>query len=532
MHCFADHEQNSLSMGGSNEEVHEIFSDEFLQIPLQHASSTSSLGSESSTSDRPQFYASTPDLPQLSSSTTPDETQQLFSTSYAAEQSYSISNVTHDPFSTSHVTQQCYSISGGTQQFSSTTTQAHQSSVTNETQPSTSNMAQQSSSHDSVVQTLSPNTSDCHMWISSDSFFCEDFTGSDASCWNDNAAEYPELAPNQSPSCLSVLQTANSEVWTASELEEEETQMSASSSPCRLSENMRSFVSSSYSSDPVVNSEAATLRVKDIPKRQHWVQFEGGPTKQCTPQVTAPLEIVPSAPPPDTESSSGETPLQTPAPASASNLAMREKPRSSPTHYSGRLIRTYSQRGRRASKRVINSVSRRMSTPDYGRLPEPQPPMYSRAVMTMQTGPGLFNNTLESRDSECPREEEKQCQPPMSSLDKPVAHCRVGSIRAPLVSTTHLRRSLSLNAPREESSGVPFQKLSEQRPGSFRRALGALTRSFRRKSSITNTPDLATNENNSVTHREQTPQAPRLPRRAARHSYPSTQDWERPAQYV
>lgn len=534
-------ERNSLSMREFSEQVNEIFSDDFLQIPVQHASSTSSLGSESSTSEGEQLFAFTSDVAQQSSSTT-GAIHQFSSTSYGAQQPYCASGVIHQLSSTSHVPQQCFSKSAGTQQLASTSPVAQQSSsVTCDTQPSTSNMPQQSCCPGSAVLESSSNASDCHMWLSSDSFLCEDFTSSDA-------AENPEPEPHQSPFCPSVLETANPETRTVIEPEEEEeVQLSASSSLCRLSENARPIVSLSCS------SEAATLRVADVPRRQHWVQFDGGPTEQWTPQVVAPLEIVPSAPPPDTYSSPGEFPLRPPSPASMPNVMIREKPRASPTHagnYSGRLIRSYSQRGRRASKRVINSVSRRMSVTDYGRLSESQPPMYSKAVMTMQSGPGLFEKALESTESERLRDEEKRFQaeelkmkPPTSFLEEPISPRRVGSVRAPRMSGTLLRRSVSLNSSRRETSDMPFRRLSEQRPGSFRKALGALARSFRRKSSSANKQDIATNENSSVTqdrlntgpavtHAKQTPQAPRLPRRAARQSYSSTHDWNRPAQFV
>ncbi|XP_063881555.1 uncharacterized protein LOC135111776 isoform X2 [Scylla paramamosain] len=538
-HHSVAHEQNALSMRRFSEQVHEMFTDDFLQIPLEPATSTSSLGSESSTSEVAQLSASITDVAHQSSFTS-DVPQHLSSISYATQEIPS-SDVAHQLSSTSHVTQQCYSNSGDIQQLSFTSSVAQLSSVISETRPSTSSTAHQVSSRGSDAQTSSSNAGDCHMWLSSDSFFCEDFSCSDGDRRNDEEAEYPQLDSLHSPSCPSVMQTVNSETWTVREPEEEteedEMQLSASSSPNRVIGNTRSFVSMSNSSDTAINREVATLRVADAPRRQHWVQFDSGPVERWTP-ATPPLVIAPSPPPAETDSTHVEAPLQPSPPPSVPSLSIRERPRSSPTHagnYSGRLIRTYSQRGCRASKRVINSVSRRMSVTEYGRLPEPQAPMYSRAAMTMQTGPGLFEDTASPTEPECPRGEEKRVQPeelknkPMSSLKEPAAPRRVGSMRAPRMSGALLRRSLSLNSPRKESIDVPFQKLTEQRPGSFRRALGALARSFRRKS---NKPDMATNDNGSFTHGKQTPQAPRLPRRAARQSYSSTHEWDRPARFV
>lgn len=424
-HCPAAHERSFLSMTEFSEQMDEIFSDDFLQIPLEPASSTSSLGSESSTSEGPQLSASTPDLAQQSSSTS-DVTHQLSSTSSGAQQSHCSSDVSHQLSSTSPVAQQL-------------------PSVISDAQPSTSIRPQQSPSQGSAVAEPPSNASDCHMWLSSDSFFCEDFTCSDAARQNSDTVEHPEPDPHQSPSHPSVLQTVNPETWTASEPEEEEREIhwSASSSPCRLSDRVHSNVSLSYSSDTSVTRDTATLRVADVQRRQHWVQFDGGPTEQWSPHVVAPLEIVPSAPPPEAHSSP-EVPLQPPPPASAPSLAIHEKPKASPTHagnYSGRLIRTYSQRGRRASKRVINSVSRRMSLTEYGRLAESKPPMYSKAAMTMQTGPGLFEQTPENTESKRLREEEKRFQPeelnmkrPTSFLEEPVSPRRMGSMRVPRMS--------------------------------------------------------------------------------------------------
>ena len=443
------------------------------------------------------------------------------------------------------MTQQYYLDSGDTQQLSSTSNVAQLPSVTRETRPSASNTKYQASSRGgSSAQTSSSNAGDCHMWLSSDSFFCEDFC-SDGDRRNDEEAEYPpQLDSLHSPSCPSVMQTVSSDTWIDRESEdgtekeeEDEIQLSASPSCNRVIENTHPFVSLSNSSDTAINAETATLRVADAPRRQHWVQFDSVPVERWTP-ITPPLVIAPSAPPAEADFSHVEAPLQPSPPPRVPSLAIREGSRPSPTHagnYSGRLIRTYSQRGCRASKRVINSVSRRMSVTEYGRLTEPQAPMYSRAAMTMQTGPGLFEDTTSPAELEHPGEEEKRVQPEepkiksMSSLKEPAAPRRVGSMRAPRMSGALLRRSLSLNSPRKESTEVPFQKLTEQRPGSFRRALGALARSFRRKS---NKPDTATNENGSTTHGKQMPQAPRLPRRAARQNYASTHDWERPARFV
>ncbi|KAG0723415.1 Ubiquitin-related modifier 1 [Chionoecetes opilio] len=534
------HPQHSLDMMDFSEQVHDIFPDDFLQIPLQYASSVSSLESEASSLEGLQFPAFISDMAHQSYSTS-DAAQQLSSISYGAQQSYFPSEVTQQPTFTSHENQQCSSTSYATQQLSSPSAVAEQSySSTHEPQPSTSNMDQQSSSPGLTVLDASR---DCHMWLSSDSFVCEDFACSDADCHNDDTADHQEPAPHQSVSCPYILRTANSEVWTASDLEEEEEdmQLSAASSPSRLGESTYPIVPASCSSDAAVNWEAATLRVTDVPWRQHWVQFDAGSTPQWGSNVTAPPQIVPSAPPPETYFSHAEVPLQPSLSVNEPSLAISERPRGSPTYagnYSGRLIRTYSQRGRRARKRVINSVNRRMSATDYGRLAESQPPMYSRAVMTMQSGPGLFENNLEVTELERPREEERrvpneelnQRHVPLF-LEEPVAPRRMGSVRAPRMSARVLQRSVSLHSPRKEPSAVPFQKLTEQRPGSFRRALGALTRSFRRKSSGDNNQDQVTHESSSVTHCKQMPQAPRLPRRAIRQSYAATRDWDRPAQF-
>ncbi|MPC12868.1 hypothetical protein E2C01_005583 [Portunus trituberculatus] len=535
-HHSAAHEQNAFNMRRFSEQMDEMFTDDFLQIPLEPATSTSSLESESSTSEVAQLSASITDMAHQSFFTS-DPPQQLSSVSYAAQETAS-SDVVHQL----SVTQQCYSDSGDVQQLS-TSSEARLSSIS-ETRPSTSNTAHQASFRGgSGAQASSSNAGDCHMWLSSDSFFCEDFSPSDGDRRNDEEAEYPQLDSLHSPSCPSVMQTVSPSTWAdrepedETEEEEDEMQLSASSSPNRVTGNTHSFDSLLNSSDTAINTDVATLRVADAPRRQHWVQFDSIPVERWT-SVTPPLVIAPSAPPAETDFSHVEAPLQPSPPPSVPSLTFRERARSSPTHagnYSGRLIRTYSQRGCRASKRVINSVSRRMSVTEYGRLSEPQAPMYSRAAMTMQTGPGLFEETASPTEPEHPGDEEKRFQPeelnnkPMSSLKEPAAPRRVGSMRAPRMSGALLRRSLSLNSPRKESTDVPFQKLAEQRPGSFRRALGALARSFRRKS---NKPDTATNENGSTTHGKQMPQAPRLPRRAAKQSYASTHDWDRPARFV
>ncbi|XP_071529401.1 uncharacterized protein [Panulirus ornatus] len=266
--------------------------------------------------------------------------------------------------------------------------------------------------------------------------------------------------------------------------------------------------------------EASVLQVTENVQREHWIKFDAGSTEHLAVSSKCPSNFsstnsFPSqnfdednfgvaqtsvssttSPPPSTDDHH----------ASIVNLMDPSVVRA-PEPYRGRFIRTYSQRGRRVSKNVLNSVSRRINATDYGKLTEPVPPRYSRAALTMNSGPGLFeevpSEAVNVRDTgnterslQGRNEDARGIEVPLRTLTtsppdnvatrtflEPDLPQRVGSVRVPRLSSTLVRRSVSLSIPKVERE-VPFQRLPDRRQGSFRRAisgLGALARSFKRK---------------------------------------------------
>lgn len=450
---------------------------------------------------------------------------------------------------------------------------------------------------------------DRHMWASSDSFFCEDFTFCNRK---------GKVAVDQPRSYSQVLlrenQSENSDDPSqASEDTEPSRDFSPGDTPEGMTYNPVTGCKEVPDTPPLdrlslgesivgVSSDSPhrTHRERDAtedtsnshhnmdltqPGREHWIQFDGGSQDQLNldmlvargafipPPLSLNLQSVTPADSHTSDESATVTP-SSPGDNCKSILSMKE---SGVVHssgsYRGRLIRTCSQRGRRASKRVMSSVSRRMgqTTQDYGKVPEPIPPMYSKAAMTMQTGPGLFEQPTitcdknEGEDGYVGAGEEtkasdagKISSPANTTASRSFLETakaeRVGSLRMPRLPTALVRRSLSLNTPRVERGEVPFQRLSENRPGSFRKAisgLGALARSFRRKSnagpkvgnpdggkktnSVQNEP--TSSETQKSVHRagsfrggrgRQTPQAPRLPRRTITPKSVESDDPRRP----
>ncbi|XP_050691092.1 uncharacterized protein LOC126982864 [Eriocheir sinensis] len=494
-------------------------------------------------------------LQEAQSSFTSNVTQPHFSSRYVTQQSSLTSDIAHQLSSSTYMVQQSSSKSCVIRNYSSTPDVIQQPFTTlNGSHSPSSTMDQQPPITHNVSQKSCLRYNDCHMWLSSDSFLCEDFTFSDINRRYDGVKEHhgPPGEPHLRTCRASRLPTTISERWTGSKEyhatskgDEKGSSLSATPSPCRHTGSLRITTTPYASSDTGTCREASTIRIADLPQRKHWVEFENDPTKRGTPIVVAPRKIASSSLIKDDTSSSGEIPLQRTPPNSPPYMITPVHQRSSSIKagsYSGRLIRTYSQRGCRTSKRVISSVSRRMSASDYGRLSESQPPMYSKAAMTMQSGPGLFEETPCKSEMEYPHEEKRPHSERLKakpSLEEPTAPRRVGSMRLPRLPAVLLRRSSSLSSPHEKSSEVPFQRLTEQRPGSFRKIVGALARSFRRKSNTANKPGTTANQSRSTnqsvavhTNDKQTPQAPRLPRRAARQSYIISHDCERPVSYV
>ncbi|XP_053642864.2 uncharacterized protein [Cherax quadricarinatus] len=309
---------------------------------------------------------------------------------------------------------------------------------------------------------------------------------------------------------------------------------------------------------------ATDVHVIDSICREHWTTFDGSSEHLDLYSDTYDSRSTDNSSAQDFEEESHSSNCQTPEmsakPLSSvddhhKNILNQEPYIISHTsgNYRGRLVRTYSQRGRRASKRVIGSVSRRMNSTDYGKLTDPVSPIYSKAVLTMKSGPGLFQQVKPSHDNDIAKPEsreraleaEKEATEAVSpsrpttstSTEKSASRSfldhtlpsRVGSLRVPRLSSQLVHRSLSLNMPRVERE-VPFQRLPEHRPGSLRKAmsgLGALARSFKKKSvgevgvvSETDrvTPRPGVRRSGTFVSR-QTPQAPRLPRRASSHKH-------------
>lgn len=589
-------------------QLHHDFSDNFLQFPIQEVSSSCTQESESvSTSvgkQLPQFSCDmtqqpSPTLDVEQSPSTSDVHPQHLSNAHASHKCSSTTNVIRHPDVISrninksdltlddtrhictrpHENQLCFNVKQTQHSFS--TYASHHSltsdmtrhvcsslnqlqhpasksmvsqkySFTSDAIPSagsqspTSTTPQQCPLICSASQELSPMCKDHHMWISSDSFLCEDFTFTDFNHLENEPKEHHETAaePQWDTSRHCELQTPVSVNGgkfhgISRKGEEKGIAVPATESPSRLICGSRL---STTPSDLSVNRKASTVRMADLPQHQHWIKFENIQAERQTPEPEELWEKVSTIPTLNDDSKPGEIfPQPTPS-GSLPRVAALVKHKSIPTNagsYSGRLIRTYSQRGHRASKRVIGSVSRRMSASEYGRLPESLPPMYSKAAMTMQSGPGLFEETPKRvESSECPREEEKQSHSEKSqakvsipSLQEENRPRRVGSIRLPRMPRVSLRRSASVSAPLEQSKDVPFQRLTDQRPGSFRRALGALARSFRKKSNGTTKPSAADNQTTSIPrdiddpliNGKQTPQAPKLPRKATKHTCVTTQ---------
>ncbi|XP_068218488.1 uncharacterized protein [Palaemon carinicauda] len=235
-----------------------------------------------------------------------------------------------------------------------------------------------------------------------------------------------------------------------------------------------------------------------------------------------------------------------------------------PEIYTGQLVRNYSIRGKRASKRVTRTVSQKMKPAEYGKLIEPVAPMFSKAALTMSSGPGLFEQNIPLTNKEIDNEEETQVEETIKgkNLELPVPikqnsnmiqkknsslspglPNRSGSLRVPRLPSIFLRRSLSLNTPKVSRGDVPFQRLPERR-GSFRKAIsgiGAIARNFRRRpgergqasdqlSHITDKTTVSVTA--SRLHRSgsigsslrQTPKAPRLPRRTISHRQNSSNE--------
>lgn len=386
----------------------------------------------------------------------------------------------------------------------------------------------------------SPSFKGRHVWISSDSFFCEDFTLTDFNHLEDNKKEQQKFAtehwnPSQVPVSEGWMSNEKSQA-TSTKDDEREIALTAMGSPSTL---IWSSTPSATPSDFTVNTETSPVCIAGLTQRQHWVKFDASPVER-SPKTEVLWERVLSTPTLNDDSDSGEIPLQLTPPCSPSKVATIVKHKNNPisvNNYSGRLIRTYSQRGHRASKRIICSVSRRMSASEYGRLPESRPPMYSKAAMTMQSGPGLFEETQKKDEFQSsleevrePHSKEFKAKASMPSKEKQTAPRHGGSVRVPRVPSVSLQRSASAISSHEKSSNVPFQKLTIQRPGSFRRILSALTSSFRKnsngaiKSYATANQKCSTpkDTSNNIINDQQTPQAPRLPRRATKHTYATT----------
>ncbi|XP_066973427.1 uncharacterized protein [Macrobrachium rosenbergii] len=226
-----------------------------------------------------------------------------------------------------------------------------------------------------------------------------------------------------------------------------------------------------------------------------------------------------------------------------------------PEIYTGQLVRHYSIRGKRAGKRVTRTVSQKMKPAEYGKLTEPVAPMFSKAALTMTSGPGLFEQSTtlpidKAVDSEEDAQVEETEKEQKLELPKPTAGNsdlnqtnnstlspglpnRAGSLRVPRLPSIFLRRSLSLNAPKVSRGEVPFQRLPE-RKGSFRKAMGAIARSFRRrpgervqtnevsshiaeKASSSAPPSRLHRSGSTGSSSRQIPKAPRLPRRTISH---------------
>ncbi|KAG7164851.1 hypothetical protein Hamer_G017242 [Homarus americanus] len=473
---------------------------------------------------------------------------------------------------------------------------------------STSNVAPQSASNSPshiVTGGSSPAITDRHLWTSSDSFICEDFTLYDGK--HKNALNNVLLEPPRSYSqvLLQTISNTQDDFFDPEDaVDDGDDQLSENFVPdsnleaptpeaCAISNDSlyvihdnyggnvftdeRKSMENAYRTSPhsprstaysvfdgedphVVGDDyqgsAATLRLTDDARRGHWITFDGS-TEHLNFNSDDTYEFISADN--STQELQGEIPPISQAlgmyTASPPSTDEQDKSILNPMHhnamhasdnYRGRLIRTYSQRGRRASKRVINSVSRRINTAEYSKLREPVAPMYSRAVLTMNSGPGLFEPGPPKsvcREREDGMEAEVKETPFMTSVtspDKATSRLflepnlpeRVGSLRVPRLSSVLVRRSVSLNVPKVERE-VPFQRLPDRRSGSFRKAisgLGALARSFRRKSGSELEP-VAASESSTKTPRQsvcrrgsfnsasnrQTPKAPRLPRRATSH---------------
>ncbi|XP_037772428.1 uncharacterized protein LOC119568102 [Penaeus monodon] len=382
---------------------------------------------------------------------------------------------------------------------------------------------------------MSSCIADRHLWSSTDSFICEDFMFSDKRrCFNDSAHE----GMLQSLRSYSQIFLNQMNLDDPHEAEAQGTERSASlaSSPqltppgSRGSGEMRS-------SSPAQEDISSSSRVYDRlglaedrecsggrqsaspspqglspGRRRHWITFDSvehlsedvshTPTTD-TSSIDDRHGTSPAEDGPDTENNQAGMLLKDHHGSTANLMEPRlEQP---PENYQGRLVRSYSQRGRRASRRVIDSVSRRMKPGEYDKMREPIPPMFSKAALTMHTGPGLFEERqppkIESPqrdDLESPQEENgavaRSCTSPSTKEDKaerpatprisltPSLPSRVGSLRLPKMPAAFVRRSVSFAGPKVEHSEIKFQRLSENR-GSFRRAmsgLGALARSFKK----------------------------------------------------
>ncbi|XP_069164581.1 uncharacterized protein [Procambarus clarkii] len=332
------------------------------------------------------------------------------------------------------------------------------------------------------------------------------------------------------------------------------------------------FHASPYSSTSVPGTTTdggtqppADLLVNDSTRREHWITFDGSMenldlnSDETFDIISAGTHDVYEA-----NQSNCQTPETPPVSAPPSEdheksiLDVEQRREVYTTgNYKAMLVRTYSQRGRRASKRVISSVSRRISTVDYGKLVDPVSPIYSKAVLTMQSGPGLFEKVKANDDTDTIKSERLQQslqggKEQTKAVELPLKNTTISSDEVastsfvepagkesmciPRLRSALVRRSVSLNISRVEQE-VPFQRLPDRRPGSFRKAisgLGTLARSFTRKSDSgptgTSETRLAAQDpglcrsSNFATSSRQTPKAPRLPRRATSHKHDTSTD--------
>lgn len=401
---------------------------------------------------------------------------------------------------------------------------------------STTNVAPHSAcnSPGETATLMSSCITDRHLWSSTDSFICEDFMFSDKRrCFNDSAHEgmlqslrsYSQIFLNQmnledppgaergtersaslasSPRLTPPPSGGSGELRSPSPTQEDTSSCSRVYDRLGLAEDReRSGGGRSASPSPEGVSPG---------RRRHWITFDSVEhlsEDACQTPTTDASSIddrrgtSPAEDGPDPETPQPGMLLKDHHGSTANLMEPRlEQPQE---HYQGRLVRSYSQRGRRASRRVLDSVSRRMNPAEYDKMREPIPPMFSKAALTMHTGPGLFEEQQppkieapERDDPSRPQEENGAVARPCTSSSTkeekterpttprisltPSLPSRVGSLRLPKMSAAFVRRSVSFAGPKVEHSDIKFQRLSENR-GSFRRAmsgLGALARSFKK----------------------------------------------------